>query len=210
MDFLGQLSNLKNLADGLDFGAPIYLKITLHTQNQRRLKQDQIDALIEQTVARIYDRANRTADRLTKPLLLVIDEAANIAPLPDLAQIASTARGVSIQLVTVWQDFAQIQARYGTLAQTVINNHRAKVVLAGVSDTPTLDYISRLIGDQQTTEESHTQNADGKKSTTQSTRHRPLAPTANLRRADTGTGVLIYGNFHPAKLTLRPWYRQRH
>ena len=105
---------------------------------------------------------------------------------------------------------AQIQARYGTLARTVINNHRAKVVLAGVSDTPTLDYISRLIGDQQTTEESHTQNADGKKSTTQSTRHRPLAPTANLRRADTGTGVLIYGNFHPAKLTLRPWYRQRH
>lgn len=166
-------------------------------------------ALIEQTVARVYDRANRTSDRLPKPLLLIIDEAANIAPLPDLAQIASTARGVGIQLVTVWQDFAQIQARYGTFAQTVINNHRAKVVLAGISDTPTLDYISRLIGDEAAIEESRTRNTDGRHTVTESTRHRPLAPTSTLRRSDTGTGVLIYGNLHPAKLKLRPWYEHR-
>jgi type IV secretion system protein VirD4 len=184
----------------------LYICGPLHEQARLR---PLFTALIEQTVARIYDRANRSADRLAKPLLLVIDEAANIAPLPDLAQIASTARGVGIQLVTVWQDFAQIQARYGTFAQTVINNHRAKVVLAGVSDTPTLDYMSRLIGDEQTVEVSRTRNADGRASTTQSTRQRPLAPTAALRRAQTGTGVLVYGNFHPAQLKLRPWYRHR-
>ncbi|MEX2622975.1 MAG: type IV secretory system conjugative DNA transfer family protein, partial [Acidimicrobiia bacterium] len=180
----------------------LYICGPLHEQARLR---PLFTALIEQTVARIYDRANRSADQLAKPLLLVIDEAANIAPLPDLAQLASTARGVGIQLVTVWQDFAQIQARYGTFAQTVINNHRAKVVLAGVSDTPTLDYISRLIGDETTVEQSHTRNADGRESVTESTRHRPLASTADLRRADTGTGVLVYGNFHPAQLKLRPF-----
>ena len=47
VDVLGQLSNLKNLADGLSFGSPIDLKTTLYVQNQRRLKQDQIDALIK-------------------------------------------------------------------------------------------------------------------------------------------------------------------
>ncbi len=182
----------------------LYICGPLHEQARLR---PLFTALIEQTVARIYDRTNRTTDRLTKPLLLVIDEAANIAPLPDLAQIASTARGVGIQLVTVWQDFAQIQARYGTFSQTVINNHRAKVVLAGVSDTPTLDYFSRLIGDESTVEESRSRNADGRKSVTESVRHRPLAPTAALRQAETGTGVLVYGNFHPAQLTLRPWYQ---
>lgn len=180
----------------------LYICGPLHEQARLR---PLFTALIEQTVARIYDRANRATDRLTKPLLLVIDEAANIAPLPDLAQIASTARGVGIQLVTVWQDFAQIQARYGTFAQTVINNHRAKVVLAGVSDTPTLDYFSRLIGDEATVEESRSRNPDGRESVTESVRHRPLAPTAELRRADTGTGVLVYGNFHPTKLRLRPF-----
>jgi type IV secretion system protein VirD4 len=184
----------------------LYICGPLHEQARLR---PLFTALIEQTIARIYDRANRTTDRLAKPLLLAIDEAANIAPLPDLAQIASTARGVGIQLVTIWQDFAQIQARYGTFAQTVINNHRAKVVLAGVSDTPTLDYISRLIGDEQVTETSRTRNPDGKTSTTETTRHRPLAPTAGLRRADAGMGVLIYGNLHPARLTLRPWYELR-
>ncbi|MEX2652078.1 MAG: type IV secretory system conjugative DNA transfer family protein [Acidimicrobiia bacterium] len=180
----------------------LYICGPLHEQARLR---PLFTALIEQTVARIYDRANRSADQLAKPLLLVIDEAANIAPLPDLAQLASTARGVGIQLVTVWQDFAQIQARYGTFAQTVINNHRAKVVLAGISDTPTLDYISRLIGDETTVEESRTRNPDGRESVTESTRHRPLASTADLRRADTGTGVLVYGNFHPAQLKLRPF-----
>ena len=185
----------------------LYICGPLHEQARLR---PLFTALIEQTVARIYDRANRTSDRLEKPLLLVIDEAANIAPLPDLAQIASTARGVSIQLVTVWQDFAQIQARYGTFAQTVINNHRAKVVLAGISDTPTLDYISRLIGDQAAIETSHSRNPDGKTSVTESTRHRPLAPTADLRRADTGTGVLVYGNCHPARLRLRRRRRELH
>ena len=191
----------------LDGGShTLYICGPLHEQARLR---PLFTALIEQTVARIYDRANRTASRLAKPLLLVIDEAANIAPLPDLAQIASTARGVGIQLVTVWQDFAQIQARYGTFAQTVINNHRAKVVLAGISDTPTLDYISRLIGDETVTEESRSRNPDGKTSITQTTRHRPLAPASDLRRADTGTGVLVYGNFHPAQLKLRPWYNDR-
>jgi type IV secretion system protein VirD4 len=179
----------------------LYVCGPLHEQARLR---PLFTALIEQTVARIYDRANRSSNRLIKPLLLVIDEAANIAPLPDLAQIASTARGVGIQLVTVWQDFAQIQARYGTFAQTVINNHRAKVVLAGISDTPTLDYISRLIGDEAVIEESRNRSSGGKTSITEATRHRPLAPTSRLRRADTGTGVLVYGNFHPARLQLRP------
>ncbi len=191
----------------LDGGShTLYICGPLHEQARLR---PLFTALIEQTVARVYDRANRTSDRLLKPLLLVIDEAANIAPLPDLAQIASTARGVGIQLVTVWQDFAQIQARYGTFAQTVINNHRAKVILAGVSDTPTLDYISRLIGDEAAVEESRSRNADGRESVTESVRHRPLAPASDLRRAATGSGVLVYGNFHPAQVRLRPWYEDR-
>jgi type IV secretory pathway TraG/TraD family ATPase VirD4 len=192
----------------LDGGShTLYVCGPLHEQARLR---PLFTALIEQTVARIYDRANRTSSRLTKPLLLVIDEAANIAPLPDLAQIASTARGVGIQLVTVWQDFAQIQARYGTFAQTVINNHRAKVVLAGISDTPTLDYISRLIGDEAVTEKSRSRSTGGTTSITEATRHRPLAPTAGLRRAGGGTGVLVYGNLHPARLQLRPWYKKQH
>lgn len=179
----------------------VYISGPVHEQARLR---PLFTAVIEETVHAVYQRANQANTRLQKPLLLVIDEAANIAPLPDLAQLASTARGVGIQLVTVWQDFAQLQSRYGTLAQTVINNHRAKIVLSGVSDTPTLDYTSRLIGDQAITETSKTTGPDGTtKTTTETIRYQPLATPAQLRQQPTGEGVLIYGNLAPAQLKLR-------
>lgn len=186
----------------LDGGShTLYVCGPLHEQARLR---PLFTALIEETINAVYTRANHPHTHLKKPLLLVIDEAANIAPLPDLAQIASTARGVGIQLVTIWQDLAQLQARYGTFAQTVINNHRAKVVLAGISDGATLDYLTRLIGDHTTHEQTQTRDPHGSiRSTTNTTRQRPLAPPHLLRQTPTGQGTLIYGNLTPARLHLR-------
>lgn len=101
-----------------------------------RLDWPLFTALIEQTVARIYDRANRSTDRLTKPLLLVIDEAANIAPLPDLAQIASTARGVASNLSPSGRTSPRFRPATAPSPQTVINNHRAKGCPRRKSPTP--------------------------------------------------------------------------
>jgi type IV secretion system protein VirD4 len=173
------------------------------SDEQQRLRPI-FTALIEQIVHAVYARANHPDTRLKKPLLLVIDEAANIAPLPNLAQLASTARGVGIQLVTAWQDFAQIQAMYTTFSATVINNHRAKVVLPGVSDPPTLDYFAKIIGEQAIPEVSETHDQTGGiRSRTEAARRRPLASPVTLRQADTGTGFLVYGNLSPARLKLR-------
>ena len=44
------------------------------------------------------------------PVLLLLDELANIAPFPGLAELASTAAGMGVQLVSVCQDVAQLQA----------------------------------------------------------------------------------------------------
>ena len=196
-------------ADKLLDGGNHTLYIGAPTDEQERLRP-LFTSLIEQVVHAVYQRANHPNTRLRKPLLLVIDEAANIAPLPNLAQLASTARGVGIQLVTVWQDFAQLQGMYATFAQTVINNHRAKVVLSGVSDTPTLDYMSRLIGEQAVREVTETHDGHGPiRAVTETTRHRALASPATLRQADTGTGFLVYGNLPPARLKLRSYKPQR-
>ena len=58
---------------------------------------------------------------------------ANIAPLPNLDGLASTAAGQGVQLVTVVQDLAQMRARWGDRAATIVNNHRAKIVGPGIS-----------------------------------------------------------------------------
>lgn len=150
-------------------------------------------------------RASRTG-RLDPPLLVVLDEAANIAPLADLDALASTASSHGVQLVTVWQDFAQIEARYGGRAATVVNNHRAKLVCSGVADPTTLEQVSRLIGDEQQPVETLTVDRAGAASTTRSRAERRLAPAASLRRIEPGEAVLLYGHLAPVRLALRPYY----
>src|SRR3954453_21939943 len=44
-------------------------------------------ALVSEVVGEVYARATRTGRPIDRPLLLVLDEAANIAPLRDLDQI---------------------------------------------------------------------------------------------------------------------------
>jgi type IV secretion system protein VirD4 len=159
--------------------------------------------LLQSIITAAYNTALRAGRPLDPPLLIVLDEAANIAPLRDLDALASTAAGHGVQLVTVWQDLAQVRARYGEKAATVVNNHRAKVVLSGISDPATLEYASRLIGDAEIHDHSVTIAAGGARSTTRSRRERKLAPDAELRRIRPGEGVLVYGHLPPARIRLR-------
>jgi type IV secretion system protein VirD4 len=138
----------------------------------------------------------------------VLDEAAHVAPLADLDGLAATAAGHGIQLVSVWQDLAQLEARYGSRAATVVNNHRAKVVLSGVSDPATLEHVSRLLGDEELFSASTTVDAAGARSTTESPSLRRLAPADALRRIPPGEAVLVYGHLPPVHLRLRPWFRE--
>ena len=153
-----------------------------------------------------YDQVARTGRPLDPPLLVVLDEAANIAPVPDLDALAATAAGHGIQLVTVWHDLAQITARFGPRATTVVNNHRAKLFLSGISDPGTLDYASHLIGDEELHLSATTAGGRGGASTTRSPTTRRLAPPDALRRVPPGSGVLVYGDLPPARITLRTWF----
>jgi type IV secretion system protein VirD4 len=162
--------------------------------------------LVASVVNAAVERVHRQDHPLDPPLLVVLDEVANIAPLRDLDTLASTAAGMGIQLVTVCQDLAQLATRYGTeRARTIANNHRAKVLLSGVGDVGTLDTLSGLAGDQAVREETVTADfRDGRRSTSSSVAYRRLAPSDELRRIRPGEGVLVYGHLPPARLKLRP------
>src|SRR5579863_9696025 len=104
---------------------------------------------------------NRDGGRLALPLLLCLDEAGNVAPLPNLAEIASTAPSHNIQLVSIFHDVAQARSRYGRQADTVINSHRARMLLPGVADLDTLRYFSGLVGEEEIREITRTTGAGG-------------------------------------------------
>jgi type IV secretion system protein VirD4 len=167
--------------------------------------------LVSTVVAAAVDHVHRSGRPLDPPLLLVLDEAANIAPLRDLDTLASTAAGLGIQLVTVCQDLAQLATRYGQdRGRTIANNHRAKLVLSGVSDLSTLDLVSGLAGEAAVREASESADLrDGRRTRTTTVTYRRLAPTDALRRIAPGRGVLVYGHLPAVRLALRPWYADR-
>jgi type IV secretion system protein VirD4 len=168
-------------------------------------------ALVSTVVAAAVERAGRSGGPLDPPLLLVLDEAANIAPLRDLDVLASTGAGLGIQLVTVCQDLAQLSHRYGAeRSRTIANNHRAKVILSGVSDLTTLDLVSGLAGEAAVREQSwSTDLRDGRRTMTTTTVFRRLVAPDELRRIPPGDGVVVYGHLPVARLRLRPWFADR-
>lgn len=179
------------------------------SHEQRRL-QPLFATLVQEIVAAAYERATATSDPVNPPLLLVLDECANIAPLRELATLASTGAGQGIQLVSVFQDMAQINAVYGRdRAPTIVSNHRAKVILSGIADAQTLDYVARLLGDEEVRQVSSTSAAEGRRSTTESVAYRGLVPANVLREMRPGHGLLVYGHLAPARIALRPWFKDR-
>jgi type IV secretion system protein VirD4 len=159
-------------------------------------------ALTQQILGHAFAVATRTGRPLDPPLLVVLDEAAHIAPLPELDGLAATCASHGIQLVTVWQDLAQVKGRYGARAPTVLNNHRAKLFLPGIADPDTLEYASRLIGDEEVAHPSVTRDGRGARSTTSTPTARRLLPPEELRCLPRGSAVLVYGTLPPARLRL--------
>jgi type IV secretory pathway TraG/TraD family ATPase VirD4 len=185
----------------------IYLYAPAH---QQRLLRPLFEAITQQVVAAAQEQAARSPDGMLSPRLgLFLDEAGNCAALSDLDVLATTARGQGIQLVTVWHDKSQLEARYGPKASTILNNHRAKLFLSGLADLSALELGARLIGDRALTERNRSMGSDGRHSLNESTQYRPLLPVEDLRRLRPGEGVLLYGHLRPTPIRLRPYYTPR-
>lgn len=167
--------------------------------------------LMQQVIRGAYERANRAGGTLDHPCLVLLDEAGNIVPLKDLPGYAATARSHGISLVTIWQDLAQIEGIYGNRASTVLNNHRAKIFGTGIADPQTLDYVSKLVGDEERTERNFSTDLSGgpRRSVSEHTTYRRLLPMDAIRRMPENQGLLLYGSEPAAHLHLRPWHKDR-
>lgn len=185
----------------------IYVVATADEQSRLR---PVLTVLLQQAARHAYETASLRGGRLEKPCLLLIDEAGNTVVLPDLPGYASTARSHGITLVTVWQDLGQLRAAYRERARTVLNNHRAKLFGAGISDPDTLDLVSRLVGDTPRVERNVSRDLAGnRRSVSEHATYRRAAPIDVVRRMGADEGVLVYGNELPAHVRLRPWFATR-
>jgi type IV secretion system protein VirD4 len=165
-------------------------------------------ALLSEVVDRAYERATLAGGTLELPLLLCLDEAGNVAPLPNLAEVASTAPSHNIQLVSIFHDLAQARSRYGQQAETVVNSHRARMLLPGVADLETLRYFAGLVGEEEARDLTRTTGAGGTSRST-ARRRRPLVAPEALRQLPEHHALLLYGRLPPAQIRLRMWWGDR-
>jgi type IV secretion system protein VirD4 len=120
---------------------------------------------------------------LPRPVLFALDEAANIAPLQDLPQIASEGGGQGLALLAAFQDLSQARARWGPPAEGFLTLFGDKLILPGVADTGTLESVSVALGEYDRTVTSRTRHpvssqthSGGVSTTTSAQRQRVLSP----------------------------------
>ncbi|HVM06929.1 MAG TPA: type IV secretory system conjugative DNA transfer family protein [Acidimicrobiales bacterium] len=190
-----------NLDEWLAGPNTIYVVSAAHDQARLR---PVLAVLVADAIRTAFDTANRSSGTLDQPLLALLDEAGTMAPLAELPTWAATARSHGISLVTVWQDLAQIKSRYGALAATVVNNHRAKLFGSGIADRDTLDTLAALIGDEEDRDTTTTSHSDGGRTINETLGWRRAAPPDTLRRIAPHEALLLYGHHLPARVRLRP------
>lgn len=181
----------------------LYLVAPLHDQHR-------LSAVLGGLIGDLKDQAYQwdvEGRRLPHPLLLLVDEAANM-PLSWLPEVASTCAGIGILLVTVWQSKGQIDFAYGRLADSVLTNHLTKVFFAGCSDPSTLEYVSRLLGEEEVTRRSWSFDVGGsrRRSISEGPAREALSPYHLLRQVRPGEGVLIHGTLPPAHIHARRYW----
>jgi type IV secretion system protein VirD4 len=190
--------------------------VSLPAHEQRRLGPLTV-ALVQDVIELAFERSRNRGAPIDPALLVVLDDAASSAALPQLDVYAASAGGYGVQLVTTFRHLSQMRARYDDRAEAVFANHRAKVILSGVSDPETLTLLSHLLGDE-TIRQLATPAALAKaakdrggegEAARSAARARGASPAEALGWISPGHGVLLYGHLPPAPITLRPWFRDR-
>jgi len=131
-------------------------------------------------------------ERLRDSLGLLLDELPTFCPIDDLDQLVSQCAGKGIELFAITQDLAQLRAKYGpNRSNTIVNNCPAKLVLPGLSDPDSLEYLSKLLGRTERVEVSLSTSNQGS-SRSYTGRPEELATPDAISGLQDGTAILHY------------------
>lgn len=171
-------------------------------------------ALLSWLIYEAEARADASPEgRLPVPCLLVNDEAGTGAALPELPRLMATSRKSGLRVMTFWHDLSQLEARYGPAqAGTVLSSAGSVLILPGLSDRGSCDWIERAFGLRESQETSSsesrstTRGGDGERSESRqtSTNHSvarlPLVPAGAVPTMPPRSMLALIG---PYRLVLR-------
>ncbi|MDL4770734.1 type IV secretory system conjugative DNA transfer family protein [Actinomadura xylanilytica] len=169
-----------------------------------------IAALTDTTMRAAEHHAEQAGGRLDPPLVVALDEAANICRIADLPQLYSHLGSRGIIPVTILQSYEQGITVWGEPGMAALWGAATRKIIGAGIDSPRLTRdLATLTGQHDVPVRSLT-HADGRTSEQISLRRQEILEAADIRALPTGTALLLATGTKPALIHLRPWYRGPH
>lgn len=150
-------------------------------------------------------RAEQAGGRLDPPMVLPLDEAANICKISDLPDLYSHLGSRGIIPITILQSYEQGESVWGSQGMAALWGAATKKLIGAGVDSPRLTRdVSALIGHHDVPVRSIS-TGDGRSSEQISLQRRSILEAADIRAIETGTALLLASGVRPALLDLRPW-----
>jgi type IV secretion system protein VirD4 len=200
-------SNLQLFLDSLainksDFNAeelrkqPTALYIS-YPENKSNYLSPLMACIYSQLIDKLIDSYKKTSI----PVYFPTDEWCNQGQWSNMSQHISTARSRKTGFILCVQSISQIKQTYGyDNALSILNNCKTKIILPGLSDIETLEYISKLCG-----EEEIIINQNGKDIKTK----KLLFTPDEVRRLPKGKLLIIQDNLKPIIDEQNIYYLQK-
>ena len=180
---------------------------TLYLLSESRAAASPLVAALTDMVMRAGRRhAERAGGRLDPPMVLILDEAANICRIADLPDLYSHLGSRGMVPVTILQSYQQGVAVWGEPGMAALwGAATRKVIGAGIDDPRLARDLATLIGQHDVPVRSASYG-DGRASEQVSLRRQYIMQPADIRALPPGTALLLATGARPALLKLRPWY----
>lgn len=170
-----------------------------------------ISPLLAALTDHVFESSKRLAarlphGRLDPALMLALDEAALIAPVP-LDRWTADAGGRGIHIVAAVQSPSQLAQRWGERgAETILNNANLRLYYGGLALDRDLEAISRVCGTREEPTVSDSLNRGGarRSTVTYSTRTAPVLSADGLRTLPPWHVLVMYRSAPPTIARVRP------
>ncbi|MCT9934513.1 TraM recognition domain-containing protein [Planotetraspora sp. A-T 1434] len=183
---------------------------TLYLLSKSRSAAAPLIAALTDTAMRAAERrAERMGGRLDPPMVVSLDEAANICRIADLPELYSHLGSRGIVPVTILQSYEQGVTVWGETGMAAMWGAATRKVIGAGVDSPRLARdLATLVGQHDVPVRSVTY-AEGRASEQISLRRQDILEPAAIRALPPGTALLLATGGRPALISLLPWYQSR-
>jgi len=161
-----------------------------------------VAALTDRILRHAVRAAERAGGRLDPPLVVVLDEAANVCRIADLPELYSHLGSRGITPVTILQSYKQGMRVWGEHGMDALwSAATVKLIGPGLDDARVAEDVSRLVGEHDVPVRtvSHA-------SVSVSVRRQRVLGPEDVRALPRGSALLLATGCRAALISLTPWY----